>query len=247
VKLEFYGTGCVPPGREEQNLRHTATLGLPHVSEQERPPLAVVGGGHSVLRALDELRAWPGDVWACGSAFHFCVAQGIRATFFCIDPQPETAPLGRGAKHAIVCTSMDPAMFEELKDAKVEIFDLIREEGKMNHWATTATSAPMLAVQMGYRDVSFFGCESSFEQDTHAYRHEQTPEQILVACNGQSFLSHPAYFMQAEYLSAVIRTAPHIFHDRSGGLLAGLIADPDYDITHGTRGLYELVHRERAA
>ncbi len=240
MQFQFVATGCVPREREAIHIAHTATLGLSYVQEKERPPLAVVGGGPSILKHVDELRAWQGDVWACGSAFRWCADNGINATFFCIDPQAETAHLARGASHAILCTSIAPETFAALKGAHVEIFDLIHEGDRSNHGPTTVTASPELALRMGYRDVSYFGTESSFATNTHAYHNEATEEQIIVSCNGKSYLTHPAYLLQAEYLATMMRLCP-LLKNRSGGLLGALIAEPCYDITHGTLGLHRLV------
>lgn len=95
-----------------------------------------------------------------------------------------------------------------------------------------------LSIRMGYRDVTYFGCESSFEERSHAYHDERNEHIFRVKCNGQSFLTNPPYFMQAEYLSAMIRLTP-LLKERSGGLLAAMVADPDYDITHGNRAFHE--------
>lgn len=234
--------GCVPPEREAINIAHTRSLNLPYVNEKDRPPLAVVGGGHSVVQFLDLLRNWQGDIWACGSAFHWCCANGIEATFFCVDPQPETASLAVGAKKAILCTSIDPAVFDVLKAAEVEVFDLVHEADTSNHGATTATAAPHLAIQMGYSDVTFFGCESSYpEGASHAYHNEAMEHTIRVACNAGCFVTNPGYLLQAEFLATMIRLLPGVLKERSGGLLGAMVQDIEYDITHGSPSLHKVL------
>ncbi len=238
MKLAFVARGCVPPESEARNLAHTQSLGLRYVDEKERPSLAVVGGGPSVVDHLDELKCWNGDIWACSSAFPWLRDRGVNASFFCIDPHPIAAQFARGAHHAILSTCVDPGLLAELSTADVEVFDLIHTDGRGNHGVSTATAAPELSIRMGYRDVHFFGLDSSYaDGKSHAYLHYQTENRIVVKCNGKSFLTDPALLMQAEYMAEMIRLCP-LFKNRSGGLLEQLVIDIDYDITHGTQGLH---------
>jgi hypothetical protein len=232
-----------------RNEAYARSLGLPYVKESERPPLAVVGGGHSILENVAELQSWAGDVWAIGSAFQWCRSQGIKATFFCVDPQPG-AELVIGAEHAIVATCTDPGVLRALQaiGARVEIFDLVATLERCNHGPTSATAVPELAVpDMGYRSVTFFGCESSYGGTTHAYKDHAEPCRIWVQCNGEEFETGAEFLMQAECLAHVLRALPQFFNERSGGLLRALTATPDYDITHVSRKVYrELFQKEPA-
>lgn len=238
MRIQFLAKGCVPLEQRGINLSYARTLAYPYVSERPRPPLAVVGGGHSLVSALPELRDWDGDIWACGSASPYCLREGLDATYFCIDPQASSAKCAKGAKRAIVATSIDPAMFVELEGADVEFFDLHTDGGDSNHGPTTATAAIELSVKMGYRDVTFFGCESSWDVQSHIYHHDNHPFEMLVKCDGKSFITCPEFLMQADFMAAVLRVAP-MFKERSGGLLRALINDPDWDITHATQAFHD--------
>jgi hypothetical protein len=141
-----------------------------------------------------------------------------------------------GVERALVATQTDPGVFAMLAGAKVEVFDLV-EDLKCAHGVTTASCAPMLSVLMGYRDVSFFGCEGDYRNSTHLYMNADDPYMMRVKCAGEEFLTGAEFLMQSEFLSGVLREYPDMYHDRSGGLLAAMLRDPEYDVTHISKTL----------
>lgn len=237
MKIEWETRPCVPVDELHRNVALSKGR-FPLVSRKERPPLAIVGGGPSLPSHLEELKAWKGDVWACGSPYPWCVENGIDAVFFNIDPLEETIDLARGAKRAILSTTNHPGVFDVVES--VEVFDLICEEREgFLHGATTATAVPHLSAYMGYVDVTFFACESSFpEGKTHAYKHEDWELHIKVACNGEFFVTKPQLLFQAQLLSDVTRRCP-VFKEVSGGLLHAMVKDPDYDIVAGNKAVHD--------
>jgi hypothetical protein len=95
----------------------------------------------------------------------------------------------------------------------------------------------------GYRSVTFFGCEGSYGGETHAYTHERRDLRSLmrVKCNGEEFLTTPDMMMQAEFLGELIREAP-MFHERSGGLLSAVVANPEIDVIAATQRIHDALH-----
>ena len=249
-KVNIHGRGCVPEEQMIQNLASCKARGLPYVSVKPRPALAVVGGGHSARWHVEEIRAWSGDVWACGSVYHWLKSLGIESTLFCVDPQPLLASMAVGAKKALLASSCDPSAFDELKDADVEVFDLIKDGVGVPHGPTTGTTAFALSfAHMGYTDVSFFGFDSSYSEEavsdkpekyrltvqTHAYKTEPEFLMMRVVCNGRAFITCAEFLVQAQWMADMFRTEigkRGFIKNRSGGLLAALIEDPDYDCTH---------------
>jgi hypothetical protein len=264
-KVEIPCKGCVPEERMLENLASCKARGLPYVSQKSRPALAVVGGGHSAKRHVEELRVWSGDVWACGSVYHWLKSLGIESTLFCVDPQALLASMAVGAKKALLATSCDPSAFDVLKDADVEVFDLIRNGEGVPHGPTTGTTAFALAfAHMGYTDVSFFGFDSSYAEEadtkkpdrydltvhTHAYKSEAEPMMMRVVCNGRAFITCAEFFIQAQWMADMFRTEVGkrgFIKNRSGGLLAALIEDPDYDCTHVSPFMQSNTKFEEAA
>lgn len=245
--MKIRWTNCelsVPPEREAENIAKSKARKLQGLSKFARPPLAVVGGGPSAVDYVDELRGWAGDMWVSGSAFQWVKSLGVvNPTFFTIDQHPRLAADGVGAKKAILATCCDPLVFHELRDAKVEVFDLVHGGEGANHWATTVTAAPKIALDMGYTDITFYGCDSSYRNRTHAYYDEPVIGMLRVSSNGESFLTNPGFLLQAEFLCKVIGQFPTVFKMRGDGLLAAMVKSQDHDITHGERSLAERINK----
>ena len=255
----------------EEASRHIAfakASGLPYIKEAARPALIVLGGGHSITPLVEELRAWSGDIWACGSTFQWCRTNGIKATFFAVDPLPEVEAMTEGAETAIIAESVNPLVITALKasGAKTELFELIETSDMTNHGTTAATCTPYIAIEVGYRDITYIGCESSFTEclmrpedpgahiyftgDSHAYKNDWDGGDnqkviIRVKVGEQAFITDPRFLNQAEYLARMIRVLP-LFKERSGGLLRALVKNPEFDITHGTQPLHDKYARSRA-
>ena len=243
MKIRFHGVGCVDRDTLDRNIAHSKSLGLPAAKNGGRNRLAVIGGGHSILNHVDELRNFDGDRWIIAGAFRWCLENGISGTFFNVDPQDFIADLAYGAEKAIVASCTHPALFDTMKDKDVQVFDLISEGDMINHGSSAATAVPVLSVQCDYREIVFYGCDSSYEHGgwTHAYEDAKDQYGLVVKCNNETFYTTPALLLQAEYLSTMIRIAPHVFKEKSGGFLRAQIADQEYDLTHATRALYEFL------
>lgn len=243
MKVRWVAEILVTPERTDYNISKSKERGLPEISEARRPPLAVVGGGPSVVEYIEEIRTYK-DVWVSGSAFPLIHSLGIDATFFTIDQVPEMVKECQGAKKAILATCCDPIVFDYLKDADVQVFDLHHSGPNANHHATTVTAAPKIAIDMGYTDITFYGCDSSYRKTTHAYRapfYEDHKDALRVECNGKSFLTNPGFLMQAEFMCQIIRMCPQVYKLRGDGLLAEMVINPDYDITHGAPYIAEQI------
>jgi hypothetical protein len=223
ARLELHARCVVPPERIWENMAHAKASGLPFVEEKERPPLAVLGGGRSAIENLEWVRDFPGDKWLIGSSFKWWTAQGIDGTFYSVHPSPNGLANIEGVERAIVATVTDPSVLEALEGAEIQLFDMEA------HGATSATAVPYLALKMGYSDVTFIGCESDYNAGSHAYMEASDPFLMKVRCHDQEFLTGAEFTLQAEFLSTVIRGAPHVFRERSGGLLRAMIADPDWE------------------
>jgi hypothetical protein len=244
LKVRFVGKGCAAPEKEKSNISHARSLGLPYLKEVGVSRLAFIGGGHSIGAYVDELRNFNGERWIAAGAFPWCLKNGIEGAFMACGAEPDISPLAIGAKRAVLATSCDPSMFEVLKDAKVEIFDLVHEPiDQMNHGSSTATCVPFQAVKAGFTEVTFYGCDSSypFTGSTHFYEDSKHQYEINVRCNDEDFRADPLLLLQAEYLSACIRAVPKVFSEKSGGLLGAMVKKPEWDITHGTKQLHDFL------
>ncbi len=221
--------GSLPVSDEDVTRNGNAVrgLGLPSYREATATHhrLAVIGGGPSINRKVDEIKAFDGDIWAINGAFGWCEKYGIDATFISIDPHPIVAQWAKGAKRALLETHVDPCVFELLKGAEVTVFDAGDEPGFIRSGHSTVTAIPHLAVRMGYREVTLYGCESSYQLagSTHAFQHEERPDELLVVCDGKEYLTALDFYMQAGELARYIREVPEFIKERSGGLLRAMI------------------------
>ncbi len=246
MKIIWHGEPLVSLEDRERNVAYCASLGLPEVGESERPPLAVVGGGPSVARRIEELWDWQGDMWVCGTAYLWAMEKDLKATYFNVDQAEDQGIFSKGAKHAILATCCSPGQFDSLKGAKIEVFDVTA----YSHGPSCASCTFELALRMGYRSVTYFGCESSYADGAcHAYAYPwfQQKAQLRVVCGGKTFDTEAALLMQAEHMAALIREFPAFFMEKSGGLLRQMIQTPDYDITHGSLDLYDRIFNKKAA
>lgn len=240
MKIAFTGTPPVSAEGMRKNFEHCHSLGVPVIQKQEvhDRPLAIVGGGPSIVDEVETLKAWKGDIFAVNGACGWLRERGVDSTFFSVDPCPIVGDWAQGATKALVVSRCDPIAFEVLKDADVKVFDLIQDrEGGMICGTSTATAAFNVAAELGYRDVTFFGCESCYGEKSHAYQHEERDHRLLVKCGELEYHTAPDFYVQAQELSTVIKMFRSHFKERSGGLLRAMIENEDHDITKISRSL----------
>lgn len=245
-KIEFSGRMCVEHSVLERNMAHARGLGLQHVPKPARGsihfhgiPLAVVGGGPSVKEHLDELRTWRGDIWGINGASAWLRTCGVESTLFSLDPLPVLAERCAGAKEAILCTRCAPELFKVLEGAHIRIFDCAQDvaEGGIVAGCASVLGVPDIATDMGYRELTFFGCEGSFTETTHLYMDDPQDFRFVVKCGEVEYMTLPELYVLTKELAALLRVFRTHFTERSGGLLRAMIANPEHDIVKVSRGL----------
>lgn len=226
-----------------KNKLYAKELGFPRLGEAKHPHLAIVGCGPSVYEYVDTLRNWEGEIWAINRAWQWCNDNGIDATFCTADADPITATLVYGVKKAFVATVCSRKLFDELvkNGADIEAVEI----GKEGHaiGPTTASAFLITAVDRGHRKITLFGCESSWKDPAR----EVEGGILEVECNGERFFTQPYLAMQAEILSRIIKHAPSVYSEKSGGLLRAAINDPEINVIAGTPDIHESIVEETAA
>lgn len=210
----------------DANAVENKKLGLPEHRGSGR--LAIVGGGNSINDHIEELRAWDGTIWAVNGSINWCLDHGIDAAFFTVDAQSaEVWPydLSR-VKRAALSIDCAPSMFAALINAAVTT--LPEPDGG----PTSANSADLISLQVGYVGVTYFGCEGNFLDTTHAYKTCQIEQWIIVEVGGRRFRTKPEFLEQSRIMAEVIRALPDFYSERSGGLLRAMVE-------HGMQ--YELI------
>lgn len=238
MKITFTGQSRFSEDHLRRNEEATRLLNLPEVGSRpcsER--LAVVGGSPSVVRYLDEIRAFDGDILAVNSAFRWCLDNGIDAAFYSIDPHPIIATMVSGAKRAVLSHRCDPSVFEALKGADIEVYSA------EHIGPSSATNAAMLGVLRGHKSVTLFGVACDYEEIENAPKPSPIthPHRMIVLADGREFLTDPGLMMQAETLAEIIRAAPEVFIERSDGLLGALVRNPDLDVLKVSRSVYDTL------
>lgn len=221
-RLQFKTLACVDEATLRRNLAHAQSFPRVKPGLHEHP-VAVCGGGPSLDAHLDELRSWPGDIWAINKTADYLLDRGIDCTLFCVDALIESST----AAKRLLGTCCAPSLFTGI----VECFACVEhEDGGVPGGSTAAGRTPGLALRLGYPGAVFFGCDSSFEGRDHVDRNEALETALVIRANGRDFKTYPEFSMQAECLSDVIRLAPELFQSRSGGLLDAMTADPDWHV-----------------
>lgn len=177
-----------------------------------------MGGGPSLKSRYEELRDFD-EVWGVNATADWLIERGIDATFLTVDACPEIAGMIGRAKRGLVSANAHPSVLDRLE---CRLFHLEPHPCAINGGPTTAARAPMLALRMGFKDISFYGCEGSFEGSTHLYRHEVRDDLVIIRA-GRDYRTTPDFLCQSEYLAEAIRVAPHVLKECSGGLLAAMI------------------------
>jgi hypothetical protein len=219
---------CVEPIERLQEYALTCA-GLPRLQKQEPHggKLAIVGGGPSVIDRLDELRAWDGEIWAINATAKWLADKGIKSKFITVDPQLFAKEKVEGVEEAYLATLCHPKMRKFFP--KVSFFDMFETDPDgITGGTTTASRALSLAVHQGFYDVTLYGCEGSFTigQD-HVDRNETRPEMVVIQAGDKHFVTYLNLMTQCDTLSNMIRLAPDVFKQRSGGLLEAMIKHHD--------------------
>lgn len=255
-RLEIKGD-CVLPRdhllrNAEANARHPFIEA--HFKSNGRK-LAVVGGGPLVIKDLPELQNWDGDVWGINLTAQWLNEHSVRATLFTVDP----VPFEVAAPDAILGSVCDPSLFAQF-EGRVRTFHMLQTHADgLSGGSFSSTCAAAVALRMGYTDVSFFGCEGSFEGSDHVDRDEKRPDQLIVRAGGKDYITIPPFMIQCEELMKLF-VFDGVFHNRSGGLLKAMIENPDtwevvavsaafkkhLEEANGCHGLYEEPYRPAA-
>lgn len=236
VKILLKTAAPVSEEEKGRNVEYAKFLGFPKFGKAGKPRVAIVGGGCSIEDHVDEIRNFDGDIWAINGAFHWCRDRGIDAWFFSVDQSECIADFCRGADRAMITMDCHPKVFDELVDANVEAIEL----SDLAYGPSTSTTAPAICLRRGYKEMVFYGCEGSFSRTTHAYGDYGLEMLLRVECGGEIFLTSADMLVQVEYLGDIIRQVDTC-KERSGGLLAAYIRDPNVDVLAGSKSFHERI------
>ena len=232
-RFSFYGIGLctedVCNAQAVANIKSGFPM-LAELPEKNTLDLAIVGGGPSSKRSLDELVPWKGHIWALNQGAAWLSKFRTKDVWmFTVDPDEAmaTEDMVRGVERAILGSSCHPKLFQLLAGKNIQMFHA-REIVDENYTVLgggpcSAGRAILQAAHCGYRTVTFFGCEGSFDETTHAYRHEYRPNQMIVKAGGREYITTPDLYITTQYLADEIRLYPKGLFEKSGGLLRAML------------------------
>jgi hypothetical protein len=223
MRLSFKGDSDVP--REVWIAQSHANAEYPRIvpCAPHARRLAIVAGAPGVIEDVPEIRQWAGDIWGINYMPDWLAGHGIESTLFTADPMLFPSK----ARARILAQSCHPGLFA----GEVRTFQIQGVEGLgIAGGSSSVTCAPIIALQLGYVDVSFFGCDGSFPFTgaDHVDRHEGADShRLIVRAGGIDHLTRPSYYMQCQELVTLMTSFPNIYHNRSRGLLRAMLDYPD--------------------
>jgi hypothetical protein len=236
AKISFIGKSPVDDGRLSKNRETNRGRGLSLGSAS--CALAVVGGAPSVANYLDELREFDGEIWAVNGTWRYLKENGIESTFYSIDPHPTAIlNMAKCATKAVLACCVDPAVFDAIDNVSLACIG----EDEIQHFTTSAATAPMIAAKRGHKHVTFYGCDGSF-QDGKTHVDKSVKQNLMwVECGGEEFVTSPQMLMQTESIFAMADKFPQYITVRGDGFLSALVKEKDYTVTHVSPALNEVL------
>lgn len=216
--------------------------------------MALVASGPSVADHVDELRAWPGKIWAINGAYDYLLGRGIVPDgFFGMDPLPGLSQYVKNADPRTtfyICSICDPSVFDNLKDHNVLLWHPDGEgvEYPPDQWVigggtTAVTRAPYLALLQGFHDITLYGVDSSFKHGApYCYRWgtyacDIDQPRFLIEANGEGpFETELGLMKQVSQLNVLHQRFAGRLKFKCDGLLAAFMRAPEV-----SSDLFELV------
>lgn len=230
----------------EDNIAFNITRDVPrlHLSpdfgKYKGRKIAVVAGGPSLKKTIDELRAFDGDVMACGTVHDHLVECGVKFDYALMcDPDPVILDWVRRPQKDckyLLSSSLDRSVYDWLSEFDVLMWHChggemtrFRGEPAINGGCTVTLRAICVAILMGYFTLHFFGLDSSFDEeaDHHAYAHHvETSNRTLVRVGGEDgrvFSTTVGWLAQASQFQEMLKNMGHMFEMEVHG--DGMIAE----------------------
>ena len=167
-------------------------------SWREQRPIAIVGGGPSLTKELDNLRNYE-CILACGSVHDYLLENNITPNWCAVcDPDPIVSNYLKHKKNCVeskpiqylVASQCAPEVFNHLIDCDVHMWHLMGD--KFDHsvygdnqvliggGCTILTRAMVIAMGMGFYNLNLFGCDTSLglNSEHHAYEWSDPSKEI---------------------------------------------------------------------
>ena len=248
MKARHLDSVCiVGPDDRARNMATSLGRGYPvciPIDAHDRP-LVVVGSGPSVRDYLDAIRSAK-EVWAINGAYDYLVGMGVVPTgFFALDPLPGLVDYIRHPRKETIyylASTVDLSVLDALDGYDVRIWhtnaeDMTYPSGawSMRGGTTAITRAPYLGYCLGYRDITIYGADSSFNGNRYCYEDGQYPcdseaPRMKFMCNGEGpFETELCLLKQVSQLGVIIGIFNGMLKIKSGGLVDAFLRSPVMD------------------
>ena len=192
-------------------------------------PLAIVGGGPSVKKHLDDIRKFKW-VMAAGSSHDFLMRNGIMPAFaVSTDSKEETGDYYRelnGGTQYLMASVSPPSMLERMAEGSCRLYlwhfseqvdpPHYRGERAIGWGCMVGVVCIQMALWLGFQEHHYFGYDCSLDRDafeTHAYAVSaeeragiwETATEAMVGDEKTRFLTTTALIAQAVHFFAIYR------------------------------------------
>lgn len=228
------------------NLEKVLSRGFPVCakSPERTDHISIVGAGPSVRDYLDELT---GEIWAVNGAYDWLVSEGIIPTGFVgIDPLPGLAEYVEHAQPETtfyIASPCDISVFDRLDGFNVMLWHPQAEDMKypVGEWvvgggSSALTRAPFLAHLLGYRDMTIYGADSSFERGKYcypwgSYKCDIDQPILWIKMNGEGpFPTEAGLLRQIAAMQAITESFGDKLKVKCGGLMGAFLKAPISDV-----------------
>jgi hypothetical protein len=187
----------------------------------------IVGGGPSLddtLLSLAVAQKQGGHIFALNGVHDFLIERGITPDYMVLlDTREENLSFLKKPNKAVkylIASQCHPSIFEALEGYEViqwtadmdGIEEVMKKSGRakmsVGGGATVGMKAMYLSYLLGYRDLHFYGFDSSYRgSDNHAYKQalNDSEARIEVVANGRKFVCAPWMAKQAMEFQKQVR------------------------------------------
>jgi len=223
-----------PDKRAKINVRRAGKYPRVEWGVLRYPMAAVVGGGPSTSRQLDTLRWWDGDIFAINDTAKYLSDNGISCYLYAIDGTEVPFRVGDGVRGAIFATRVHRNQFRQMEKMGLPIlvFDLAEEDKfkGIEGGPTAVCRTPHLLLRMGYRGVTYFGIDGSFEGDTtHVSGHSDSAHDnmLIIRAGGVDYVTHGGFMLQHDYMARIMKKHSKYLFNASGGVFGAMLENPN--------------------
>jgi hypothetical protein len=213
-----------------KNLRKTIKYPRVKYGVMCKPPCAVVGGGVSLVKNLEVLRNYPGDIYAVNDTAGFLSDNGVSCYLFAADCSRYPFKIGPLVKGALLASRVHKKQYNQFDKKDIRVWDMVEDcYGGIQGGPSAVCRTPMLLLRMGYVQIDYFGIDGCFYGPTHVSGTQRVAYDnlILIRAGGIDYFSNASFVLQLQWLTEAMLKHPLLLVNRSEGLMKAMLEHPD--------------------